>query len=263
METQTDSNESEISKWRTACDDDFNLNEGVSEVTTHGTQRAGLKRTHDDKATGVVMQWMLTPTPPPPTQPYIRPTLGCGRRKQGLSPCIEPSPSLVLNHAVHNGSRQWAILNYSGTEDIAEKRGLCWLWTGNQSMRLQKKKPKRQKKKRQSWLFMQIPTVLLCAPVVVKMFIMHVCTAQHGTVFTEVLQKMSVVLFINFNSYLIWAMDQAIACVLKGVARIDRPKHLLFMLWVFSSHKTIKSFLEILKITQQAHLCTACQSMIR
>lgn len=69
METRTDSNESEISKWRTARDDDFNLNEGVSEVITHRTQRTGLRRTHDDKATGVVMQWMLTPTPHPPPTP--------------------------------------------------------------------------------------------------------------------------------------------------------------------------------------------------
>lgn len=50
---------------------------------------------------------------------YIRHTLGCGCRKQGLSRCIEPSPSLVLNHAAHNRSRQQAILNYSGAENIA------------------------------------------------------------------------------------------------------------------------------------------------
>lgn len=54
-----------------------------------------------------------------PPSPYIRRTLGCRRRKQGLSPCTEPFPSLVLNRAAHNKSRQWAMLNYSGAQKIA------------------------------------------------------------------------------------------------------------------------------------------------
>lgn len=48
----------------------------------------------------------------PPT--YIRPTVGCRRGKQAR-PCSESFPSLVLTHAVHNWSRQWATLNYSGS----------------------------------------------------------------------------------------------------------------------------------------------------
>lgn len=48
----------------------------------------------------------------PPT--YIRRTPGCRRKKQD-APRSESFPSLVLTHAVHNRSRQWATLNYSGS----------------------------------------------------------------------------------------------------------------------------------------------------
>lgn len=85
------------------------------------TVRGSMGKTHDDTATAAVMQWMLYSVPPtlPPPNPYIRCTLGCRRRKQGPSPCTEPFPSLVLNRAAHNKSRQWAMLNYSGTQKIA------------------------------------------------------------------------------------------------------------------------------------------------
>lgn len=45
---------------------------------------------------------------------YIRRTPGCRRRKQDR-PRSESFPSLVLIRAVHNRSRQWATLNYSGS----------------------------------------------------------------------------------------------------------------------------------------------------
>lgn len=63
--------------------------------------------THDDKASGDDMCVHLPPT-------YIRRTLGCRRRKQGR-PRSESFLSLVLTHAVHNRSREWATLNYSGS----------------------------------------------------------------------------------------------------------------------------------------------------
>lgn len=119
---------------------------------------------------GVVMQWMLysvSSTAPP--SPYIRQTLDCRFRKQGQSPCIEPFPSLVLNHAVHNRSRQWAILNYSGTKKVAAFEGtaLCWLYSANQT---------NENSKTQRQLFMQTSqSIYLCT--VLNMSVMHLCTS--------------------------------------------------------------------------------------
>lgn len=117
---------------------------------------------------GVVMQWMLHCASPTPLSPYIRQTLGCRFRKQGRSPCIEPFPSLVLNHAVHNRSRQWAILNYSGTKKVAAFEGtvLCWLYSANQT---------NENSKTQRQLFMQTSqSIYLCT--VQKMSAMRLCT---------------------------------------------------------------------------------------
>lgn len=105
-------------------------NWGISKVVAHrkweqGWGRHMMTERHELSCSGSCTLAMHPPFP------YIRHTLGCGRRKQGLSPCIEPSPSLSLNHAAHNGSRQWAILNYSGAENIAALKGagLCSLET--------------------------------------------------------------------------------------------------------------------------------------
>lgn len=71
---------------------------------------------------------------PPPL--HKRCTLGCRRRKQALSPCVELSPSLVLNQEAHNRSRQWAILNYSSTENVSAEAGLFCQWSEKQNKKM-------------------------------------------------------------------------------------------------------------------------------
>lgn len=87
----------------------FPTSPGIVEAAAERREEA-----HDDTATAAVMQVDVVATLQPCSTagPYIRRTLGCRRRKQGLPPpltppqCAEPFPSLALNHAAHNKSRQ-------------------------------------------------------------------------------------------------------------------------------------------------------------